>query len=208
MKAVQSFLNYRPSAKTIKNDLGLSHLRLDLAVPYEQMLAEANQIKHKFVTHRGRDKLFANLTHQGWKSLTLHGASSTTTEATEDFYSWTEIADLCPVTSNWIKGNFDVTGRVRFMLLEAGGYILPHVDREIKYLSEVNIALNNPDGCIFRFLDRGNIPFESGQAYIIDTSNKHMVYNNSSQDRMHVIVHGNVDEDLLRKSYAKCYYSQ
>lgn len=208
MKAVQSFLNYRPSAKTIKDDLGLAYLQLDLSVPYEQMLEEANQIKHKFVTHRGRDKLFGNLTHKGWKSLTLHGASSTTTEATEDSYSWTEIADLCPVTSAWIKGNFDVTGRVRFMLLEAGGFILPHVDRETKHLNEVNIALNNPDGCIFRFLDRGNIPFKPGQAYIIDTSNKHMVYNNSSQDRMHVIVHGNVDEDLLRKSYAKCYYSQ
>lgn len=207
MKALQSFLNYRPSADTIKNNLGLAYLKLDLKVPCEQMLAEANQIKHKFVAHRSTDKLFGKLTHHGWKSLTLHGASSTTTGHTEESYSWTEIADLCPVTSNWIKSNFGVTGRVRFMLLEAGGYILPHTDREIKYLSEVNIALSNPDGCIFRFLDRGNIPFEPGQAYIIDTSNKHMVYNNSSQDRMHVIVHGNVDKDLLERSYAKCYYS-
>jgi len=207
MKVLESFLNYRPSADTIKNNLGLAYLKLDLSVPYEQMLVEANQIKHKFVVHRSTDKLFGKLMHQGWKSLTLHGASSTTTGYTEEPYIWTEIADLCPVTSDWIKNNFDVTGRVRFMLLEAGGYILPHSDREIKYLSEVNIALNNPIGCTFRFLDRGNIPFEPGQAYIIDTSNKHMVYNNSSQDRIHIIIHGNVNKDLLERSYANCYYS-
>jgi len=207
MKALKSFLNYRPNADIIKNDIGLAYLKLDLNVPYKQMLAEAEQIKHKFVAHRSTDKLFGKLTHQGWKSLTLHGASSTTTGHTEELYNWTEIADLCPATSSWIKSNFDVTGRVRFMLLEAGGYILPHSDRETKYLSEVNIALNNPDGCIFRFLDRGNIPFESGQAYIIDTSNKHMVYNDSLQDRIHIIIHGNISKDLLERSYANCYYS-
>jgi hypothetical protein len=207
MKTLQSFLNYRPSADIIKNNLGLAYLKLDLDVPYEQMLTEAKQVQTKYVKHRSTDKLFGKFTHQGWRSLTLHGASSTTTVHTNKKHSWTEIADECPVTTSWIKQNFDVTGRARFMLLEAGGYILPHNDREEKNLGEVNIALNNPEGCVFRFLDRGNIPFKPGHAYIIDTSNEHMVYNNSSEDRIHIIIHGNIDPDLLERSYDKSYYS-
>ena len=211
MKAIESFLNYRPDATSIRKDMNLPYLRLDLNVPAKTMLKEAQSLQDSFVSHRSQDKLFGKLAHLGWRSITLYGAHSATTTQTDEPFDWTEASKHCPTTVDWLKQNFDIsdnTGRIRFMLLEAGGYILPHCDRDQRKLSEVNIALNNPKGCVFRFLERGDIPFNAGEAYIIDTSNKHMVYNDSKHDRIHLIVHNKVDDDLLVRSYAKSYYSQ
>ena len=210
MKAIKSFLNYRPNADTIRKQMNLPFLRLDVTVPANTMLEEAQSLKDSFVSHRTKDKLFGRLAHRGWCSITLYGADSTTTTKTEEPFDWTEASEHCPETVAWLKQNFDIsetTGRIRFMLLEAGGYILPHSDRDQRRLSEINIALNNPKGCVFRFLERGDIPFKTGEAYIIDTSNKHMVYNDSKYDRIHMIVHNRIDDDLLVRSYAKSYYS-
>ena len=48
------------------------------------------------------------------------------------------------------------TGRIRFMLIEPGGYILPHHDRDIKRLHEINVAIKQPKNCIFKFFRRSN----------------------------------------------------
>ena len=123
---------------------------------------------------------------------------------------WTDIADKCPVTRQWLTDTFDInvnTGRIRFMLLEAGGYIIPHTDRENKYLQEVNIAIKNPNQNIFRFLNYGTVPFNDGDAYMLDVSNKHLVYNASTEDRLHIIAHAKVSDKLIEDSYGNCHYS-
>ena len=72
---------------------------------------------------------------------------------------------------------------------------------------EINVAITQPKGCVFRFLDRGTIPFCEGDAYIIDTSNKHLVWNNSDQYRLHMILHTDIEDKILEDSYANRFYS-
>jgi len=93
------------------------------------------------------------------------------------------------------------------MLLEPGGYILPHADRSQRGLREINVAITQPQGCCFRFLDRGTIPFEVGSAFIIDTSNRHTVWNNSDEYRLHIILHTQISDKILEDSYADSFYS-
>ena len=76
------------------------------------------------------------------------------------------------------------------MKLAPGGFINPHVDMKKPLLYAINIALNNPTGCNFRMLNKGNVPFQIERACAVDTSNKHSVWNNSNETRYHIIVHG------------------
>lgn len=90
------------------------------------------------------------------------------------------------------------------MLLEPGGYILPHADVDWKQLGPVNLALNNPDGCEFIMEDHGIIPFTNGTANMLAIGNVHAVYNNSHEDRFHIIVHGargSAWNDYITNSY-------
>ena len=96
------------------------------------------------------------------------------------------------------------------MLLEPGGYILPHQDRsdEEKRLSVCNISLNNPENCNFIFKDHGIVPFEDqGSAFLMDISNVHAVYNDSDTPRIHMIIHYELGRRIrdffyvLRQSY-------
>ena len=156
----------------------------------------------------------------GWKSLTIHGLDDDT--QTLDSYGdrdkvikqldWTWVADKCPTVKTFLKDVWpmEYLNRVRFMLLEPGGYILPHQDRDAKEkrLSVCNIALNNPDDCEFIFKDHGVVPFQDkGGAFLMDISNVHAVWNKSDVPRIHMIIHGEVGRRLrdmfyvLRQSY-------
>ena len=173
-----------------------------LPLPYAEMLAEAQGLRDRFVTHRegcGR----------GWQSLCVHGTSAEQTDApsayglTEDetVYDWTDIQDRCPVTVDAFKNLFHYTHymRVRFMLVEPGGYITPHVDATNHVFGAVNISLNNPEGCRL-VTERGTVPFRSsGSAMFLNTSYQHTVWNNSDQDRIHMIVHGTADNRYWEK---------
>ena len=77
-------------------------LKLDLPVPYEQILNEARQIKERFTPHRAADN-----THAGWKSLSLYGLDENKHESWQDYgynsaieaakdFKWTDAAQLCP----------------------------------------------------------------------------------------------------------------
>jgi len=95
--------------------------------------------------------------------------------------------------------------RVRFMLLEPGGFISPHIDTEKSSLSPVNIALNHPEGCIFKMEKHGVVPMKPGVAMMLDVGNRHAYINKSKEDRIHIIVHGKPSQkfkELVVKSYA------
>jgi hypothetical protein len=167
---------------------------LNLHVPASEMLAEAQRLADKFVAHRSRDS-------RGWKSLCLHGLSSTATqdatrygyaEETQAPHDWTEIADACPVSVAFLKAlPVKRFFRVRFMLLEPLGYILPHQDTKRPGLGPINVALNQPDGCLFKFEDEV-VPFAAGKAIMLDVSRHHAVLNASDIPRYHVIVHASL----------------
>jgi len=200
--------------KEIVNDSKLPWLELAIQLPYEEMLAEAVAVKDMFVKHRDEDH--GSYRHKGWRSLCLHGIDPYKTNHYEQYgyssnedtpYKWTEVADKCPINTNFFRNIFPFASyyRLRFMLLEPGGYITPHTDSDIHKLSPINIALNNPKGCKFKMKDHpGYVPFADGKAIVLDVGNTHAVFNDSDEDRYHIIVHGKANkeyEKLIERSY-------
>jgi len=120
------------------------YLKLDIALPYKEMCAEAFALIDKFTPHRSDED------SHGWESLTIHGLGWNKHEnydvygykkgkdASNDMF-WTEIADQCPITTKWLKEVFPCNkyGRVRFMLLRAGGKIALHSDSSIKLIENI-----------------------------------------------------------------------
>ena len=192
----------------------LPWLPLDIELPYEDMLKEAASIKHLFVEHRDGD-VRGGYSHKGWKSLCIHGIDEDKTNHYTSYgyknneetpYIWTTIADKCPITTSWLKNKFPMETyyRVRFMLLEPEGFILPHKDSDTNQLSPINIALNHPDGCIFKMEKHGIVPMKPGVVMLLDVGNTHAYINKSKEDRIHIIIHGKIAEkykELVEKSY-------
>jgi hypothetical protein len=173
-------------------------LKLDLEIPHEAMASEAQALKDRFIRYRKDD----GYDHHDWFSLPLYGLGLdrpmswdaygylSPREAAKDF-SWTEIAEQCPVTVDWLKNIFPSQrlGRVRFMLLKAGGFISRHRDSPYSIPDAVNIALTNHPNCIWWWADGDRIDFKPGDAYAMNLSYEHSIENRSIEDRYHLIVH-------------------
>ena len=202
--------------KWIITESGWPYFKLSLFdnQPFDEMYKEAEQLIDQFYPHR------EDYGH-GWKSLTLHGLNDDTQSLgtynhnrleTLDQLSWTWVADRCPITKKFLTDVWpaEFLNRVRFMLVEPGGYILPHQDRpdDQRRLSVCNISLNNPAGCEFIFKNIGKVPFEdAGSAFLMDISNVHSVWNRSDKPRIHLIIHYELGRRIrdffyvLRNSY-------
>lgn len=175
------------------------YLPLSIDGPWQEILNEARSIAHLFVPHRDDGH------SSGWSSICLHGLSVTLTDAPGAYpeyrdipyenlpWQWTELTQMCPITTDYFKNIFPYKTyqRLRFMKLDAGGYIAPHHDSNSFTLSAVNISLNNPINCNMVLEDIGIVPFNSnGGVMAFNTSYEHSVWNNSNEDRYHIIVHG------------------
>lgn len=184
-------------------------LEVRIDAPFKEMYDEANAIKDMFVEHRSDG--------QGWLSLCLHGISAQKT-MNADMYglpndtpmTWTEIAEACPVSTNYFKNDFpfDEYHRLRFMLLKAGGYIPPHIDGKGFQLFATNLSLNQPEGCAMVQEDVGVVPFKNfGSVMVFNNSYVHAVANrHATEDRIHMIVHGIPGQrwaEVLVNSYKK-----
>jgi hypothetical protein len=179
-------------------------LKLDIPVPYQTMLKEAQALKNRFTEHRNSEDK-----HRGWKSLALYGLGedlheswqyygySSATEASKDF-KWTPAAKECPSIMHFLHNTFPCKryGRVRLMVVEAGGWIGPHSDTKHRLLENINISLSNPEGCIWQWGDGEELFMEPGGAYAMNISYEHSIYNRSTEDRYHLIVarHDSTDE--------------
>jgi len=180
------------------------YLKLDIDLPYEDMCKEAFALIDKFTPHRSGE-----YSHVGWESLTIHGLGWDKHE-NYDYYGyqkgkdaskdmkWTEIANLCPITTHWLKEVFPCRryGRVRFMLLRAGGHIELHNDSRMRLIENINVALNNPKGCKWIWGGGEELIMKPGGVYAMNLSYDHSVINNSNEDRMHIIIarHDGLDE--------------
>lgn len=172
----------------------VKYLKLDISFPYEAMLSEAKALHHRFVLHRDGES-------NGWASLTLHGLGEDKSgswmdygyksgeDAGKDMF-WTSAADDCPVTTNFFKNSFPSKrfGRIRFMLLQAGGYIGLHSDSRLPLVENINMVLNNPTECKWKWGDGEVFDMVPGNAYAVNLHYQHSVYNESNEDRYHVIV--------------------
>lgn len=209
-KIIQYLLKYSPSADWIVNQSGIPFLPLNLDVPVKNILEEWNKVSDQAILHRDSDyeNMIKNI---GWKSLTIYGIDKHETKLTNSNMDWTSITGQCPITTQWLSDTFEITpltGRIRFMLLEPKGFIIPHKDRNDAKLFEVNVAITNPTGCVFRFKEYGTVPFQPGTVCLMDVSKEHFVYNNSLEPRLHIIAHASLkNKNLIKQSYADRYYS-
>jgi hypothetical protein len=180
------------------------YLKLDIDVPYEAMLEEARALKHRFTEHRGGEN-----SHKGWKSLSLYGLGEQLHESWQDYgyanaveaakdFKWTTASRDCPATMSFLLNTFPSKkyGRVRLMLVEAGGWIGPHSDTKHRLLENINIPLSNPKDCMWHWGDGETLFMEPGVPYAMNISYEHAIYNNSKEDRFHLIVarHDSTDE--------------
>jgi hypothetical protein len=169
-------------------------LKLDIDFPHTEIFKEVSALRNKFVEYR------SSYNTKGWYSLPIIGKSSKEPYSWDCYYDasqdavkdmqWTEIAELCPVTKQWLEQVYPSKhyARVRFMLLEPGGYIEPHTDTNHQILGAVNFAITNPKECVWHW-DNDTLDFLPGDAYAVNISYMHSVKNNSDQDRYHLIVH-------------------
>jgi len=198
-----SFVSPLQFWKWIRDESNVPSLKLNINFPYKEVLQEVKAIEHRFVKHRGEQ-------HPGWESMCIHGVN---TEQTDDWrsdayadknytekpvHTWTDIADQCPTMKKWLQETFPMNeyDRVRFMMLRPGGYIQPHQDYDNRSLNAINVALNNPEGCVFAMEEAGCIPWKDGDVRLIDIGRKHCVYNESNEDRIHIIIHGNQNKEF------------
>ena len=179
-------------------------LELDILIPHEAMLAEARVLKNRFTAHRSDEG------HGGWKSLSLYGLGENLHESWQDYgyanaeaasadFKWTAVSQECPTIMDFLLNTFPCKryGRVRLMLVEAGGSIGPHSDTAHRLLENINIPLNNPKDCLWHWTDDGETLYmEPGVSYAMNISYNHAVYNNSAEDRFHLIIarHDSTDE--------------
>lgn len=186
---------YNPTATAdwIVQHSGLPWLRLGISIPSSVIHQEILQIAPYLVDHRDDYG-----EHTGWKSFCIHGKSETATREDSYYndtrpYRWTKTAQqLMPRTVDFFKNTWpsDSYARLRVMALEPGGYISVHRDIDPPgLLNPVNISITQPDDCNFYFENYGIVPFQSGEAYMLNISNRHTIFNNSNQTRYHLIVH-------------------
>jgi hypothetical protein len=196
----------------LQEDTTVPYVKLDIDIPWKEIYKEASAVKDQCVVHREDE---GNGT---WKSICIHGIDSEYTNdwmyygdkfTKEPEYKWTKISEQCPVTTKFFKETFPYKSykRLRFMWVEAGGYILPHQDNKERTLSPINVSIYNPKDCEFRYKNYGTIPFTNGSAFLIDVGQPHAVWNNSNEARLHIIAHGKKDKErflpLLEQSWNK-----
>lgn len=212
-------VQYRPSGLIehplfdwIQCESKLPWLKLKLDIPIDIIEPEIQAIKHLMVPHRDDYN-----EHQGWESFCIHGRGYNLTREDEHYtnapdYHWTE--EACAYMPNtvkyfqtqWAGSKFQ---RVRVMRLAPGGYISIHSDGPLDVLGPINIAITQPKDCFFVMEKFGIVPFEVGSAFWLNISTRHAVFNDSDQDRWHIIVHhqnDNIDfQNVVVKSYDMLY---
>lgn len=188
---------------------------LDFKEDFSELEKEIQNLpEHFWVNHREKDKQ-GSYSHEGWQSSTIHGISYDKTEHFDRYgfetqekanYGWTEVCEYIPKTVEFIKNlRYSRYDRVRLMKLLPGGYIMPHTDGNTRVFGPLNIAINNPIGCEFIFEEYGIVPFKKGRGIFPDIGNRHAVYNNSDQERIHIILHGEINPNLMAEAVTTTY---
>lgn len=183
----------------------LPYLKLDMRAPFDGILQEVMVNIDFFRSFHDH--------HKDWKHLILHGISENHNEHSEFYgygteaeapYRWTTHGDSCQVTRSFVEGlPFEHLYRVRFVLLEPGGYMLPHKDLEQPGYTDLNICITQPENCFFIVKGGGCIPFKPGDVYSVNKFHTHSIINMGEEPRIHLMVGGKPSEqfwNMLTKS--------
>lgn len=214
-------------ARWILNFADFGWIKLDLEIDIAGWQLEAYQAEPYFVPHR-QDH------NTGWNSCCIHGIDTDKTGAWTNYgytqedqvpYDWTELASKAPIIQRFWMHSFpsDAYRRIRFMKLDPHCEITPHSDMPGRLPGEagmdmldfgvpINVAVIHPTDCHMVVEGYGIVPFEQGQAFIVNIRKYHTVINFSDIPRTHVIAHsygyGSSKKDfaeLLVRSYEKMY---
>lgn len=199
----------------------IPYIELDLQFDVSRWLAESKLAEPYLINHRESQP------HKGWKSCCIHGIDIEKTGIwscyadQEPAYQWTALSESTPTIKQfWQQFPFESFARIRFMQVEAGGYIYPHHDTPpdynknsevLNHLVPINIAIYHPANCYMTLKDHGIVPWQAGDVKIVNITNYHSVINFSDQPRMHLIAHGVVGNrikefsTLIADSYKKQY---
>jgi len=181
-------------------NLNIPYLKVNLTVPVLDICDEATHLleNNMYEPHRSDDG-------HGWNVFTLFGEGEYITIGGNwgdpAKYHWTKLAEkYCPKTVEWLKSlPYTEIYRARFMFLEPQGHIKIHHDKEPDETlghtvvdDAMNIAIKHPQGCYMRqvYKDHYNeVPFDDGTVFFFNNRYFHYVYNNSTQTRIHMIIH-------------------
>jgi hypothetical protein len=190
----------------ITHHSGAPWIDLKITIPIEDILKEIKINTELLVNHRDDYG-----EHYGWKSFCIHGKSLTTTQHCDDdrpFHWIPEIIKTMPRTVEYFQSWGVDFYRLRVMALEPGGFVSVHSDSNQQGLGPMNIAITQPIDCQFVMEGWGVVPFETGKTFMLDTSNRHAVVNNSNEIRYHIIAHYKnlTDEfkNIVEQSYLTC----
>lgn len=206
----ESFFNW------IRHESNTGSLRLDIDSDISEVVEEIKRAQHLAIPHRKEDS-------QGWRSIVLHGLCSIMTEAPHTYIeqgiiddtakeTWTDASKFFPKTVTWVKENipFNTFGRIRIMVLDPGGYILPHKDFQISFLGAgLNVAFTNPVGVDFAIENNGFVPWEDGDVRMINIGKLHSVRHHGIEPRIHLLAYPTSKEwpldgmKLVCRSYVK-----
>jgi hypothetical protein len=200
--------------------VGVPYIELDIEFNWEEWLKESKIAESYLVKHREGQN------HYGWNSCCIHGIAVDKTgiwhqySAVEPEYNWTSLSDITPTIKQfWQNFPFEKLARVRFMQVEAHGYVEPHndtppnttIDNMIDNLVPINIAISHPNNCYMTLRKHGIVPWQNKDVKIVNITNDHSVINFSDEPRMHLIAHGLVGNkkkefsELIARSYKKQY---
>jgi hypothetical protein len=151
------------------------YLDLGIEFPYKEMLEEAKSLRSEYHQHRGGES-------SGWYGLVLHGLDENKTgdwrqygitdpQTAKEMMHWTSVSDLAPVTKKYFENRFPCNSysRIRFMLLEAGGFIGYHSDSKGPIIDNTSFVLNSPEGFSWKWKDGSpDLKMIAGHAYAMN----------------------------------------
>ncbi|MCB0420253.1 MAG: aspartyl/asparaginyl beta-hydroxylase domain-containing protein [Bdellovibrionales bacterium] len=201
-------------------------LKLNIDTPHEEMYREAKSWIDEMVPQNYKE-LFDNPVldgefpnQKGWNTICVHGIGPKHFDRgymygygheDEVPYIWTEVADQCPITKEYLQSlPYEKLYRARFTMLAPGGYAAPHIGRKkaASHSRKINVALNHPKGFHFHLEGQGPIPWEPGRAHLIAADDfYHAVFNQSDEVRIHLITMGKPDFKRLEPLIQESYYS-
>lgn len=107
-----------------------------------------------------------------------------------DYPAYSILTEARPLVMSIFHGvGGERLGRVMINKIKPGGAIFPHADtpEHANYYSRFHLVLQSAPGVIFRCADE-QAYWETGAAFWFDNRLEHEVINNSSEDRIHMIV--------------------
>jgi hypothetical protein len=214
-------MDYITAAREILKDTSIPWLELDINFDTSLWQQQAAEAEAYYTEYRdGASK--------GWSSCCLHGLGVDKIYTADNYgmneyhapYAYTDLAYRTPAITDFWRFQFPAERytRIRFMKLSARGHIDWHDDGKIpdgidplQSILPINLAIVHPDTCTMHIKDHGTVPWRAGKVIMVNISKPHAVFNNSEQDRIHMIANvilGNRTEEfcqMLVRSYNKNY---